>query len=192
MSEKVRRILIIFIVIILVGLIGLSLLLVSNYSKKKKEEKPNDSETILKQFSYNGYTYDLYPDWKFSVPEDQTFKKFLLDKISGQSGAVVYLFDYSRIGTLEDVYSDFTPLKERLAEVDIKVQNGKVMTIAGTKTIALEGYYNDFETLLAFIPAYSHYMYYIYLTAGGNGGMIFDYDSLETVINILNTAIKEK
>jgi len=131
------------------------------------------------------------------VPEysnTRNIENYILDKKNSEKQPelrTIRLFDYSELAPFEKVISDPTIIGNFMAENNVNLRNATIKDYGGQSVIVYELYFDQYKALLAYVPAYGDYLYSVLLTAGGDGGEILDYESLEVVIGILNSGVKE-
>ena len=188
MKYNFRKILIILIILALFILIFLSFHLLKKYSDKKNHFTIDLSETI--DITFRDRKYALPKGWFRRNYEESNTEKLNIYNQELNAQAIVSVISREvlnyRIGQLKDLSSLQTTLKQN----DINVHDGVFKTYVNKK-IAV---FKLDDMLLAYLDAYDNNLYAVRIIAGkytdDGEEKIYDYDTLEKIVAILETGRK--
>ena len=200
LNKNHKKIIIIILALLLLVLLFIGYNNYKNYSNKKEESN--------KKILYDNYSYTLPSNWEYQeeYEENDIEKMNIYSIIPGENNtkgliAVVHTVNYEKSGyTKDELFSKTSIIESILNKNEIKyISNGKLINYQKKKVIVFQ-YVTEEDSakkfLLAYMYAYDNKIYVIRLSSSklenNESSMYFDYDSLEQVLDILNTAKKNK
>ena len=158
-----------------------------------------EDATVYKTVVYNGYTYFLPEGYNYREGyEENGVKKLNFYSTDLPAwNAIVSLVDISSLDADKDfLFYDYNYLKNLLLTDENIDGKEPQITKYGDVPVVIFHHYYDYKDvtgrmLYAYIPAYDNYLYLIKLTSGKTvETFIFDYSSLELVVNFLSSGVK--
>ena len=154
---------------------------------------------VYKTVVYNGYTYFLPEGYNYREGyEENGVKKLNFYSTDLPAwNAIVSLVDISSLDIAKDfLFYDYSYLKKMLmTDENIDGKEPQITKYGDVPVVIFHHYYERKNVigrkLYAYIPAYDNYLYLIKLTSGKTvETFIFDYSSLELVVNFLSSGVK--
>ncbi len=172
--------------IMLISLIGFGSYLLIDYSSKKKNIE-------LTTVTFEDRVYTIPAGWIYRDYAEDGVKKLNIYNLDLNAQAIVALIEKEAVNYSINSKEDVASLEQFLKDNDWNIKNGVLKTYHGKKVAVYE--YDD-EILLAYLNSYDERLYAVRIIAGKFTDLgeekFFDYDTLEKVIAILNTAKKVK
>ena len=177
-------------ILLIVVLIGyLSYIYIDKYTGNNSYNN-NENHNIIDEINmtkFKGYIYVLPDDVFYDIQTNNDAETLHIYSNKDKWGASIYLID--KIKYDDGLFDDYDKLEEYLKNnSEGNVRNKKITNKYNRDIVSFEMYNEENSGLLAYMKAYDNYEYGITLFDGDDKS--FDYDALDTVIDILGFGYK--